>query len=1168
VAGAAAGVQAVFEYNQKNFKYDREMRQKTELKIREWRKEQAGLWRDDIREIIGLTEKKMDSYLLVGTLELGMCVVLFCEGRLEPGTPPWLMHFYMLTTSCAFLYLLMAVWLAMHASIVAQCSSVRILTQYVRLPVPTYHELQDMRTYAQSYEKLESGMMMRLPFQKHAVEESSRQGVPFAAAGASKSLLSRAGPSARKIDPWHLEEHSDEKEELYELMQMPADMRRHIALAKRASSQYQSCDAFARTALSFGTQQLLSAVAYYCLGYVCIQDGAPWPAICVSIITVSASLALCHLDFSFTRTEQAMARVLIVTGPMVTSLAAWAFAVQLPGSKNMVLLASLVGSFSHALWLVFALKALGVEEQPNGSMLPMKFRAVLYLDVFGWFTNGAGSPALRDAACRERVVAGEYVKYDLVSPASKDNLHDEGFSEEDDFDDEESLSELQEDIREQLALWRSEKVLTVLSSSEKARVEEFARRYQGATGEDIDALRLSARASPNGSEGKRSEEDSTRISSGIQKVGSQSSKSFSNSSGPWLKLQGYSDIGTEAHYLYNVESGDVKHMTKAGALPAFGPEDDESDVDNRSFDPARDLHSISMLEEDVERFCEIQDYMHASGRKKSPSSGSRTATTNARGLGADRSSSSRLQGDAARDGLAGALAMDCGCNEDQFVQKTIQGDKAFELQPSERSDDESEPGSRRARLGRGPQLGEPEGREGFRLQHEPDEDVAMSYGRVKMERLPYQIFRSATLLVAFLWVFGACMPFFLTPQWLIEPLLVGFEEERKLQHHAEGFSKAEQAPNEDFTKMDALVGGEFVAVTWPTHSGFIPRALTCDPTGTLLVVGDDFGIYASRVIQAVTSNPGPPVKPPRTLTVGGGGEGLSLDGTPAKAASSQADTNAVSQKRQQLFATFLSQPPCNALEGHGLEDVGLACAGDLTRSFDCRALVLHDHGHALVECPLHFLNGGPPVEAVPPSSSRAVPTAAARVWHQWEISENWLHGQDQDGVKEYVASLAVSGKCLRPDGPVEQGDTREFVPQAMAGCVVVGTNLGRIVELRSHFFNASVLVPERAMRDWSQTVGQGSLHIFPNGVVAGLQGGDYSVVRAFDAKLGENIGAWRLPVGGAVRWLNFCGGGSNLFVLGRGIKDGISRLYRFDMPEKLKAWQASVSDDLAERSEI
>eukprot|EP00435_Cladocopium_sp_Y103_P022079 s2000_g5.t1 len=262
VAGAAAGAHALWEYNRDNFLYDRKMRQETELKILEWRAEQAELWRDDVRDIIGLTQRKMDSYLIVSTLLLGMCLGLYTEGRLQPGTPPFLIHYYMLTLSAAFL--LMSVWLAVHASIVAQCSAVRLLTQFVRLPIPTWEALQNMRTFACNYEKLDPKDMLRVPFTRNP-SSKSQPSQPVAAGGTTSSKAS-AGTSG-PIDPWRLEQHVEETPE-------KVSSRRHVQLARQAARQYQSYDAFARVSMAFGTHQLMQSICYYCLGYVALQEFA------------------------------------------------------------------------------------------------------------------------------------------------------------------------------------------------------------------------------------------------------------------------------------------------------------------------------------------------------------------------------------------------------------------------------------------------------------------------------------------------------------------------------------------------------------------------------------------------------------------------------------------------------------------------------------------------------------------------------------------------------------------------------------------------------------------------------------------------------------------------------------------------------------------------------
>lgn len=176
-AGAATfagSAHAIWGYNRANFLYDREMRQEQEFQIIKYRNKQAELWREDVRDLIELTEKKMDSYLVITTIQLGMCVLLFTEGRLEAGTPQWLLRIHIITLGAAFVYLLMSAWLAMHASIVAQSSAARLLTQLIRLPVPSWDQLEATRTYSAAYETLGVRQMLRVPFLATWLEQRRR----------------------------------------------------------------------------------------------------------------------------------------------------------------------------------------------------------------------------------------------------------------------------------------------------------------------------------------------------------------------------------------------------------------------------------------------------------------------------------------------------------------------------------------------------------------------------------------------------------------------------------------------------------------------------------------------------------------------------------------------------------------------------------------------------------------------------------------------------------------------------------------------------------------------------------------------------------------------------------------------------------------------------------
>eukprot|EP00439_Symbiodinium_sp_Y106_P079861 s1897_g18.t1 len=159
-AGVAGGL---FGYNRENFFFDGEQRIKREYQGQLMRVKQFELFREDIRDLMELTVAKMDNYLIVNTiqarhkcrlpvfqgvfraaggkaetLEIGLVVVLFTEGRPQPGvSPPWLLFLWAATGVGSMMYITLCIWLAMHASICSHSFCVRMLTQLVRLPIPS-----------------------------------------------------------------------------------------------------------------------------------------------------------------------------------------------------------------------------------------------------------------------------------------------------------------------------------------------------------------------------------------------------------------------------------------------------------------------------------------------------------------------------------------------------------------------------------------------------------------------------------------------------------------------------------------------------------------------------------------------------------------------------------------------------------------------------------------------------------------------------------------------------------------------------------------------------------------------------------------------------------------------------------------------------------------------
>merc|ERR1719199_978097 len=103
--------------------------------------------------------------------------------------------------------------------------------------------------------------------------------------------------------------------------------------------------------------------------------------------------------------------------------------------------------------------------------------------------------------------------------------------------------------------------------------------------------------------------------------------------------------------------------------------------------------------------------------------------------------------------------------------------------------------------------------------------------------------------------------------------------------------------------MGDLANGQQVEVTWPWLNSFMPRSLSCDPSGRQLVVADDFGLYKSSLISI--NNP---------------------------------------------KVSFSRAASCSEFEGQLVKDIEIVCREG---TLECRILVLHANGRKMSECPLH-----------------------------------------------------------------------------------------------------------------------------------------------------------------------------------------------------------------------
>mmetsp|Transcript_40781 Transcript_40781/g.93902 ORF Transcript_40781/g.93902 Transcript_40781/m.93902 type:complete len:1076 (-) Transcript_40781:104-3331(-) len=1069
VAGVVGGVKSLFDYNRSNYMYDRKMRQDTEFKILEYRNLQSGLWREDVQDLVGLTERKMDSYLIVNTLQLSMCVMLFAEGRLEPGTPPWLLHLYMLTLAGAFMYLLMSVWLAMHASIVAQVSAVRLLTQFVRLPVPKWEQLQAMRTYGVTYEKLDVKKVMRVPFlSAPPVLEEGEEGddalsgasatagtplrratsstaVPRGAASVTGESVTSAATRGDRPDPWGLEMNGRAP---YELQQRPIRELRHINLVRHEAVNYQSHDAFARVAMSFGTNQLLFAICYYTLGYVNVMDAAPYGAIAVAVIMVGIAVALVQLDLSLTAQEQMAAQLLIVAGPMFATVATCMWDFHTSYCERFAMIVLPFAFLSHGCWLLWSLGACQAEVQPNGAILPMKFTAVLNLDVFGWFRS-TSSEAI------SHVPSGyEPLRSDSSLPAGCGHGNSQ---------DQLVAKEHSKHLQADLALWESEDAQRVMSEEDRRRVSRLARKFKDAIEEEYNAA-LPHALSP-----------STASSSKVAPL------ELPPPPAKWLKLKSDREHGRAEPRLYEAGTGRVCSASEAGAAGV------------QMGSPL--VRSLTDMEESVESFCDttrsnraILEYRQTQPERK-PQRAATLPTTLLPGLTTVCEEPHSF--DVAEEDLH--LEAEHG----RFVQDSLLEERlGLGFEEEHGSGSESEHG--------GPEEVHSKGGSDDLAQDSADE-VEQSPQK-HQGRVPWRLFKSATLLLIVLWACGVALSTLVALDWITLPTRSW--DDKALRDVRDVRNSRSLLDN---PALPFLPEGQLIEAQWPRESSFVPRAMSCDRSGRRLAVADDFGVYAAEF----SGDPAP--------------DQLTRVHQDRRLRAQQPETS-------HPMATFTRVQPCTAFEGQTLKDIGVVCSKDTA---NCRVLVLHGHGQNLTECPLD-------VEGFSDGST----VEAARANLTWRISKDWLQAQ------EHVELVSVNPECLRDDGTY---GAPHLDSDVQACFVVAVTSTGRMVQLRRHLENKDELVPDWSMRRESREEQPQSLHVVLGSVLV-LWPRSKSV-QALSGQTGGVIGEWRLPP--HYNWMAFAGGRSNFFLLGQN-KTGASSLWRFPVPEALSDW----ANGFKQRSEI
>mmetsp|Transcript_4991 Transcript_4991/g.11061 ORF Transcript_4991/g.11061 Transcript_4991/m.11061 type:complete len:826 (+) Transcript_4991:70-2547(+) len=424
--GAAAlvgTVATVYTYNLGRFQFDANQAQNSAHQCQNMRLAQWSLFREDVRDLFGLTASNMSTYMVVGTLIVSCAMNFIWNGYKDyPTDPPWLLVIWNNTVFVCITFGLLSVWLAMHGAISSNSACAKILTQAVRPPIPTLQEVAQVRSAQEAFEGAGLKTFFQVPVVNAYVKQVFRQ-----LRESARTLMSRRGREARReaarrfsrqYSPFSASARRSGGMSVLPRVQAvlsdadggpgrSAVSSSHFWLLRQVQRSYACFDAYARISLSVSASQLLLVDAYYALGHFMSKSqgwpspvqntAAAWLAVGSAIF---ASIVIFRLDLFVGRTRLQFIQVAITAGPLVACVATHLSCVRtnfgrggFKPSEQLVpaLLPWALAIFSCVLHAWYFLVVRSVSKPTGGKDgLPLNFRSAHYLNVFGWHFNSEG----------------------------------------------------------------------------------------------------------------------------------------------------------------------------------------------------------------------------------------------------------------------------------------------------------------------------------------------------------------------------------------------------------------------------------------------------------------------------------------------------------------------------------------------------------------------------------------------------------------------------------------------------------------------------------------------------------------------------------------------------------------------------------------------------------
>lgn len=315
-AAAAAGGTGVglFSYNRGNYQFDAKMRYTRFTAGLNMAIAQTGIYRQDIQQLSMLTVTRMDCYHCIAAMGLTILTAIYCPGRLGLHTPPppgWLMGLTFVNIAGCYLFLGLAIWLAMHASMRADTASTHMLTRFVRLPVPSQGMLDKARKFLSSFEEQPLREAFRIPFTRHGKPGGASRG----GYNEDMSIESEAKGRTRSnydVPAWYRRERAVDCKKNVDTVtsMMPLAAKgtapEHFEAYRELQMEWFPYDVYARLCIHLAFTHLVFCWAYLQIGHQLQETRALWACAIVmfpmfTLMQVIMSLDIAQTGFPFHR---------------------------------------------------------------------------------------------------------------------------------------------------------------------------------------------------------------------------------------------------------------------------------------------------------------------------------------------------------------------------------------------------------------------------------------------------------------------------------------------------------------------------------------------------------------------------------------------------------------------------------------------------------------------------------------------------------------------------------------------------------------------------------------------------------------------------------------------------------------------------------------------------